>query len=553
MGNIQLNLFQTLRPTAMISAALVAILALTFYLRVLFFGQYIDADVGNAAYMGWRMAEGEVLIDLEGPGKPPLYPMLYALFVLLFGPSVLGLKMFGALFVLMAVLAIYWVAETAYGKHVGLLAALLFGVFSSGPMVEGGTVNLETLLHFPSILAIGFFLRGATTGQLKWYFLAGFWGAMATLVKQVGGVLFFVFLLCGFNRDWKVKEWFSRYSLIGIGALLPLLGMILFYSSHGYSLRELYDSMLGSNFRYIQKGHESSEMVTFFFSSLKVIFFENSLLWIGTSFTAGLFISRWMRGRGEMADRVFLWWALWSFFAVWISGTFYAHYFLQIISPFSLLTAHAILWVWEYGKTISSLPKRRVFQGAWLLCLGISTFLFIKTDYKYFFKYSAAEQTAYQFKGLEGVYDSYGYGLYNLIQHEIASYIRKHTEPSDTLYVWGVAPQVYFLAQRRAATVYRNNFNLSQNVTQNADEALRTYSDKVMKELSLSPPTYILKIFNLEAFPKLKDFITMHYQIDKNVDEIFIHPFRIRLYRKVAGTKGTNGIRKEIKKSIDRG
>ncbi len=177
------------------SVALVAILGLTFYLRLLFFGQIIDADVGNVGYMGWRMAEGEVLIDLEGPGKPPLYSMLYALFVQSFGPSVLGLKMFGALFVLMAVISIYGLAHKAYGKEIGLLAALFFGVFSSGPMVEGGTVNLETLLHLPSILAIGFFLNGSISGKLRWYFLAGLCAAMATLVKQVGGVLFFAFFM----------------------------------------------------------------------------------------------------------------------------------------------------------------------------------------------------------------------------------------------------------------------------------------------------------------------------------------------------------------------
>ena len=53
----------------MISAALVAIPALTLYLRLLYFGQYIDADVGNLGYLAWRMAEGEVLLDLKVQGS----------------------------------------------------------------------------------------------------------------------------------------------------------------------------------------------------------------------------------------------------------------------------------------------------------------------------------------------------------------------------------------------------------------------------------------------------------------------------------------------------
>ena len=104
----------------MTSACLIAILAFTFYLRLLYFGQIIDGDVGNLGYLAWRMAEGEVLIDLEGPGKPPLYFMLYSVFIRLCGPSVLGLKMFGTIFVLMAVLSIYWLANQAYGKQAAI-------------------------------------------------------------------------------------------------------------------------------------------------------------------------------------------------------------------------------------------------------------------------------------------------------------------------------------------------------------------------------------------------------------------------------------------------
>jgi len=61
------------RAMAKPSVILVAILALTFYLRLLYFGQYIDGDVGRAGYLAWRMAKGEVLINLEGPGTPPLF------------------------------------------------------------------------------------------------------------------------------------------------------------------------------------------------------------------------------------------------------------------------------------------------------------------------------------------------------------------------------------------------------------------------------------------------------------------------------------------------
>ena len=512
------------------SVALVAILALTFYLRLLFFGQMIDADVGNLGYMGWRMAEGEVLIDLEGPGKPPLFAMLYALFVQAFGPSVLGLKMFGAFFVLMAVISIYWLANKAYGKEIGLLAALFFGVFSSGPMVEGGTVNLETLLHLPSILAIGFFMNGSISGQLRWYFLAGLCAAMASLVKQVGGVLFFSFLCSEIHKGWRIKEWLFRYTILGTGALVPVIGLIFFYTLHGYTLFDLYDSMLGSNLKYLQRGYVDASLIYYFFSSMKKIFLENSLLWVGTIFST-LYLG-WMifRGKGKDSDRILLWWAFWSITILWIRGVFYAHYFLQMIAPFSVLAAYGVGITWKLTKKLPSLPKF-ISRGVWAIILMITTIFFIRTDYKPFFSYNPIEQTVFQYKGLDGIIDEYGYGVYNVVQQGVAAYIRDHTDPKDTIYIWGVAPQVYYLAQRRAATRYRNNYNLSENVTHDPYRALQAFAPIVMEEIRRARPAYVVQMIRLEDFPELQRFIWDHYEIEE-IFEIPSSNRKVNLYRR---------------------
>jgi 4-amino-4-deoxy-L-arabinose transferase-like glycosyltransferase len=518
--------------TTMTSAGLIGILALIFYLRLLFFGQYIDGDVGNAGYVAWRMAEGEVLIDLEGPGKPPLYPMLYALFIRLFGTTVLGLKMFGTFFVLMAVVAVYWLAKQAYGKQVGLLAALLFGIFSSAPMVEGETVNLETIMHLPSILAIGLILKGSISGKDRWYFLAGTCAALATLVKQVGGVLFAVFLCYGIHKWLETtslrKKWFYRYVLLGGGAILPLVGITIFYHVHGYTLRELYDSLLGSNFRYLQRGYEYASSLKNFSMMMRVILPENGLIWLGTIFASTYLVWRILRDKGQKSDLILLWWALWSFAALWISRTFFWHYFLQIVAPFSVLTAYGIITSWKLVQFLSPLSKL-VLRGVWVIILGILTFVFIKTDYKYFFSYSPIDQTICQHKLSDGVFDEYG--VYNIVQHEIASYIRAQTDPAETIYVWGIAPQIYFLAQRKAATRYRNNYNLSELVTDKPLEALKAYAPTVIENIRRSPPSYIVQIFRLEDFPELQTFVRDHYTLDRNM-EFPVPPHKICLYQR---------------------
>ncbi len=527
------SLVNVLRTRTMTSAGLIGILALTFYLRLLFFGQYIDGDVGNAGYLAWRMAEGEVLIDLEGPGKPPLYSMLYAVFIRFFGASVLGLKIFGTIFVLMAILAVYWLVKQAYGKQVGLLAALLFGIFSSVPMVEGETVNLETIMHLPAILAIGLILKGSISGKIRWYFLAGTCAALTTLVKQVGGVLFFVFLCYGIH-EWLGKatsfrrQLVYRYALAGGGALLPVIGIVGFYYAHGYTLNELYDSMLGSNLRYIQRGYEYTGILKEFISSMRVILPENGLLFLGAIFAAAHLVWQTLQGRGEKKDYLLFWWAFWSFAVLWVSRTFYHHYFLQIIPPFSVLAAYGTITSWKLAKSLSSLP-RRVTQGVWVTVFGILFFVFLRTDYKYFFSYSPTEQTFFQFKASDGVFD--GYGIYNIVQHKIAFYIHAQTDPAETIYVWGIAPQIYFLAQRKAATRYRNNYNMSVLVTREPLKELQAYAPTVMGDIRKFLPAYIVQIFRLEDFPELRAFVQDHYTLDRNV-EFPAPPYRICLYRR---------------------
>jgi hypothetical protein len=309
-----------------------------------------------------------------------------------------------------------------------------------------------------------------------------------------------------------------------------VIGLLLFFTFHGYTPLQLYDSILGSNFRYLQRGYEYRSLFDYFFLSIKPILLENGLLWIGTIFSIILLISRMVRGGGEAADRILFWWAFWSFGVLWISGTFFAHYFLQIIAPFSLLAAYGVRTAWELAKPFSPL-MRFVVRGAWVGILMVTLFLFMKTDYKYFLSYSSVEQTVFQYKGLDGILDYHGYGAFGVVQQEIAFYIQGQTQPTDTIYVWGVSPQLYYLAQRKAATRYRNNFNISSNVTDNPGKELRAYAPVVMGEIKTSPPAYIVQIFPLGMFPELQEFVRDHYRIEMNVD-ISGTPFKICLYRR---------------------
>ncbi len=140
----------------------------------------------------------------------------------------------------------------------------------------------------------------------------------------------------------------------------------------------------------------------------------------------------------------------------------------------------------------------------------------------------------YQYVALNGMADVYG--LYAVLQNEIASHIRANTNPSETIYVWGIAPQVYFLAQRRAASQYRNNYNMSQLVTNDGLKILNLYGPTLLRDLEKSHPAYIVQIFPLEYLSEFKTFAQEHYEAEMEIN-LNVPPYRIRLFRRCMDKK----------------
>src|SRR5207248_1823492 len=86
-----------------------------------------------------------------------------------------------------------------------------------------------------------------------------------------------------------------------------------------------------------------------------------------------------------------------------------------------------------------------------------------------------AGDPAYRQPYLDG---HYGYGP----EHTLAGYLRDHTAPGDSVYVWGFDPMVYILAGRPAAS----RFPLM------SDWAPRRWQDDFVAELERSRPAYIV-------------------------------------------------------------
>ena len=151
---------------------------------------------------------------------------------------------------------------------------------------------------------------------------------------------------------------------------------------------------------------------------MKDILSENGLLWAGTIFAGAHLGWKIWHGEGEVTGRILLWWAFWSFAVLWVTGTFFWHYFLQIVGPFSVLAAYGFEASWKLAKSLSPLPRLMAQWGWVILLIWIMAIFFIRTDYKYFFSYTPLEQTMYQHELSKGVFTQYG--MSNVVNQQIA-------------------------------------------------------------------------------------------------------------------------------------
>ena len=497
------------RPTT--TPILVAVLGLTFILRMKFWGQPFQMDEGAHAYMGWGILQGLVPYKDMYNGKPPGIYLIHTLLFLFVKPTDLNIKIFASLYTLGTVIIVFLVARKLAGQTTGLLAALLFGVFSAGPEIQGGGVNSEVFMLLPYTLAAYSLLKAVETGSRKSFLFFGFWTGLACSFKQVAGVNIFwfggyVLLRTSRARDWStIAHSFKNGLWVVVGAVVPWLPFMLYLYLND-AVRQFYYWQVGSSFAYIVDGHKGASNLTILINQMKTILRENGLLWLLA--LVGI-VWAWKRFRKPVAadPEVKDWewqrtawmlmatWPLFSFIGVAVSGRYYEHYFIQLIPPLAVLGGAGLAYLLQEART-----RRFGFLRRPIAVLSAIGFLFfVKTDAPYYLKYDDTQVSLHQYKT----------ALFSVTRY-IGKYLKDKTQPDDLVFVWAVNSEINFYALRKSPSPYVMHTNL-ENVPWNAYE-------EVMNSLHRAPPKYIVEMQGISGFPALQDYVRKNYIAETNAD-----------------------------------
>ena len=381
--------------------------------------------------------------------RGPLLHYIYAGIFALFGRNnMLAVHLLTTCIIGIQSWLLYRLARLYFDKTVGLVAALLFVFFSTfGYSPEDSlAANVEIWMNIFILLSINVFVRTLRSDSRWGYLGSGVLLGLAALTKQVAFALLpllVITLLLAHNWEMcgrrKMPVEIIKFSfMIVVGTLLPLAGTIAWYV-HNRALEDFTHLFFGYNLHYISSFYAPSTGVSLRtlikrflesgLSNLSIFASGRTLLPHGL-FVAGLLndvVSRIWRINGlPLPTRFFYFWFLASAIPLLALGRAFPHYYLQLLPIVSVVAAAMAERI--YSKCSSPISRFALMMFcACLLVYPAITFIF---------EYKSEPYSVARRQRLDAV----------------TAYVKAHSSPSDSIFVWGWDMELYCLTDRQNAS-----------------------------------------------------------------------------------------------------
>ena len=402
---------------------------LTIFVRLRLANAPFERDEGEYAYAGWQILRGGIpYLDFYNMKLPGVY-ISYALIFKLLSPSVFSAR---AILLIINLLSGFFIFKIGQQFRSGWLATAFFLLLSLSYEGQGAIANSE---HFVVLFFIaGIYILTYKTTYTA-HILAGILFSISFLMKQHAAVFVFLalFYILKNQSDYKNIKSIILKTLsfsIGYGIPLSILMIVMLQSGayenfqfYTYDYAAAYSSWSSPNLKYI--------------SNFKFIFFDNIGLWL--SFFATIYVVLKKRQEQNIWNnagvQLLIAFGI-SFLSVCPGWHFRPHYF-QLIYPFAAL-------LMAYGWTHFDF---KIHFSALILSkyhlLGLSLMLSVVVQCQYFFVWSPSEF----------IRKLYPNEFFNETR-QIGRFLKENSKPTDKIGMYGNEPQIWFYAQREAASPF---------------------------------------------------------------------------------------------------
>ncbi len=314
------------------NAYLLLIITLTLLVRAPAFNMdYANIDENEYSIAAMKLLTGGLPYRDFLIYQPPVIYYFYALAFKIFGVGhiwgahiLLDVVMATTLTVIFSTAKLLWNSEKT-----ALLAAAIYGfvTFSFIPQDMLGA-NCELVANLPIALAIFFIVKAFKNDKVGLIFalLSGIFASFAFLTKYQCGIILIPPLLYSIVTKRSVKA----ALMILLGFTIPILAVIAFFHAKG-SLNETVDAFL-----YITKYAKGPVQSTATYVLIK--FFVRSLIFMFAGFGCWYLCLRGLFA-GVKPKLLFVSWFFLSFIPVIAGGRIYFHYYLIAVPCAALLAA----------------------------------------------------------------------------------------------------------------------------------------------------------------------------------------------------------------------
>jgi len=419
---------------------LLLILAFSAGIRLRLLDSPLERDEGEYAYMGQLMLDGIPPYTYAYNMKFPGTYAAYALIMAVFGQTPAGIHLGVLLVNAAAIVLIFLIARRFWDTHAALMAAAFYGIVTLTQKSLGIAGHATHFVTLAMLVGVILMLNAARNGRKLTYFAAGVLFGLAALMKQPG-IMFVpmavIYIFWTTIRGPRPIQWSratAQAAAVVAGSAIPLLvtaGILwvagvfdrFWHWAIVYALR--YGSTIPLTY--------APQMLVKHVTGLIVTSWH---LWL-LSAIGFVLICLTRESRRNLPFLATF--ATFSFLAASMGFHYRSHYFFMFM-PALGMSAGAGLYVLR--KYLRRFPAGVTVAVTWLIFLGL-------------WSYTVVQERDFLFTMTpdDACRDTYG-GNPFVESLEIADYIRRNSQPADTIAVLGSEPQIYFYAHRRSATGY---------------------------------------------------------------------------------------------------
>jgi len=215
-------------------AATVLGIALGVALRIRMFFTPITADEGGFLAIARAWANGKVLYRDVWVDRPQGLLVVFRFWDWISGGSVASVRIMAMIFGALMVVAVASVTATIAGRRTGAIAAVLVGITSASPAIEGHIANGELLSGAVAVAGLAVAVRTlARGGRPAMFYASGVIAGLALSIKQSGyeGLLtVLIWLVPAAIVGWRSWREARRIALLQLGGMLTVVAML---AAHG--------------------------------------------------------------------------------------------------------------------------------------------------------------------------------------------------------------------------------------------------------------------------------------------------------------------------------